>query len=1087
MKNLFHSTVSGLAYRLCLTMAVALLYTFAHASANSGKLAGAGLRVTTPGLSDGYIGLTVGINSVNTLNDFCGAGGSITVSFSGGVAPYSISWTGGGPVSSVSSPYTVSGLAAGSYVVTVTDVNGSSASTTSQTISSFSIKNQNSGAGYNNLQSAINAATPGDIIELCAGTFSSAVTVNKKLDIRGQGNGTILQNVGGDVVTYTAAGSGTSAVDRAYMRNLKISGSGKGMRADQLVNYVTLDGVTIDGNTTYGIHINNITGLMNDWAITNCTFNNNSSAIYISTAANLNGLSITGSTFTNQVNSGIYVGQSSTAPGGLSNVTITGNTFTGNGPVNNQAALYIEKLSNATISGNTFTNNGLDVNPRGISINLKYGNYTGVTINGNTFIENRGATQNTSGANSGYALTVSGRNDFPSYGTNPGTLSNVSITNNEVTGFIRGIQVENATDWTTTTVENNKLNGCALGIIGSVFGTLNQANFNKTLQVHNNSVVGSIRAFVNTAQNGATMDVSCNWFGTASSNSIDTLVIDTIVNGIVYTPWLTNGTDNSASIGFQPVPNSCNGTPVSFTSVVTDVTCFGLANGGINLTVSGGSLPYTYTYNGNPSTEDRTDLTAGQYLVVVTDANGSSFSATITVNQPAGPSPAGAISGTAVGCVTGLASSRSFSVPVSTNAVTYSWAWTGSNGASITAGNGTQNITLSYTASAIQAGVVGTLTVTPIDACNNQGVPSSVYVEYQVTQPVTPPSISGPGKLCPGDSATYSVAAVARATSYTWTFPTAMTVVSGAGTNIIRVVVGSGYIGGSVTVTAVNTCGTSPTRTKSVVLNLPPAPGTISGQSTGLCGVTGAIYSITPVTVATSYLWSVTNGSFNGSTTGTSASVNWLSNVTSGSLSVISINACGSSSARTLSVSLVPGRPNPITGVVNPACINSNDTASVASVAGATAYVWQITSGGTITLAAGKDAFLTWGASPATSQSITVRATNSCGTGLTRALTGISVVTCFNRMSSSAGQELELEVFPNPAREWMQCSFRSETEQRYQIRMLDLSGRLVMVEEGTSDAGLNRIDLTPANISSGAYMLHLTVGDSQSVQRVVIE
>jgi hypothetical protein len=63
----------------------------------------------------------------------CDIPGSITVTFSGGVGPYNIAWTGGS-ASGVTSPYTITGLANGSYTATVTDANGSSATSDTVTV-----------------------------------------------------------------------------------------------------------------------------------------------------------------------------------------------------------------------------------------------------------------------------------------------------------------------------------------------------------------------------------------------------------------------------------------------------------------------------------------------------------------------------------------------------------------------------------------------------------------------------------------------------------------------------------------------------------------------------------------------------------------------------------------------------------------------------------------------------------------------------------------------------------------------------------------------------------------------------------------
>jgi gliding motility-associated-like protein len=63
----------------------------------------------------------------------------------------------------------------------------------------------------------------------------------------------------------------------------------------------------------------------------------------------------------------------------------------------------------------------------------------------------------------------------------------------------------------------------------------------------------------------------------------------------------------------------------SFSGFKNDISCFGRNDGQINLTTSGGTLPYTYvwTKDGSPfaSTEDISRLTAGVYEVTVTETN----------------------------------------------------------------------------------------------------------------------------------------------------------------------------------------------------------------------------------------------------------------------------------------------------------------------------------------------------------------------------------------------------------------------------------------------------------------------------------
>jgi hypothetical protein len=72
----------------------------------------------------------------------------------------------------------------------------------------------------------------------------------------------------------------------------------------------------------------------------------------------------------------------------------------------------------------------------------------------------------------------------------------------------------------------------------------------------------------------------------------------------------------------------------------TDVSCFGGTNGTVNLTVTGGTSPYTYVWTRtgggfSASTEDLVNVSAGTYNVTVTDHNGCTTTASATIGQPA--------------------------------------------------------------------------------------------------------------------------------------------------------------------------------------------------------------------------------------------------------------------------------------------------------------------------------------------------------------------------------------------------------------------------------------------------------------------
>ena len=83
--------------------------------------------------------------------------------------------------------------------------------------------------------------------------------------------------------------------------------------------------------------------------------------------------------------------------------------------------------------------------------------------------------------------------------------------------------------------------------------------------------------------------------------------------------------------------------PLEVNGEVTDVSCFGLGDGKIELTISGGTPPYTIVFSsdGNSNSSDASSLTvvfdnlsAGEYTIMVFDANQCSLTRTFVVGQP---------------------------------------------------------------------------------------------------------------------------------------------------------------------------------------------------------------------------------------------------------------------------------------------------------------------------------------------------------------------------------------------------------------------------------------------------------------------
>jgi hypothetical protein len=79
--------------------------------------------------------------------------------------------------------------------------------------------------------------------------------------------------------------------------------------------------------------------------------------------------------------------------------------------------------------------------------------------------------------------------------------------------------------------------------------------------------------------------------------------------------------------------NNVNG-PTVTVNTVTDVTCSGLSTGAVDITVAGGSSPYTFFWSNGKTTEDISNIAFGPYEVVVSDASACSAIKSVFVAEP---------------------------------------------------------------------------------------------------------------------------------------------------------------------------------------------------------------------------------------------------------------------------------------------------------------------------------------------------------------------------------------------------------------------------------------------------------------------
>jgi sugar lactone lactonase YvrE len=135
------------------------------------------------------------------------------------------------------------------------------------------------------------------------------------------------------------------------------------------------------------------------------------------------------------------------------------------------------------------------------------------------------------------------------------------------------------------------------------------------------------------------------------------------------------------------------------------------------------------------------------------------------------------------------------------------WQWYNQGCGSGNVGNGTSII--------VNPGVTTTYYVRGEGGCVTAYGCASITVEVNQA-PASPSAISGNTNLCGINSQTYSIAQVSGATQYIWDLPAGWT----GNSNSESITVTNANTSGAITVTAVNSCGSSPPQSISVTTNV---------------------------------------------------------------------------------------------------------------------------------------------------------------------------------------------------------------------------------------------------------------------------
>ncbi len=131
-------------------------------------------------------------------------------------------------------------------------------------------------------------------------------------------------------------------------------------------------------------------------------------------------------------------------------------------------------------------------------------------------------------------------------------------------------------------------------------------------------------AVVNTS--GGTAPYFYTWSNGATTNNIENLDPDTYSVTITDTQGCTNIETITIT---EP-------TPISFDITTNNISCFGEADGQIEITnIVGGTTPYFFSWNNGETTPSIENLEADSYSLTITDAQGCPYSLSAIITEPA--------------------------------------------------------------------------------------------------------------------------------------------------------------------------------------------------------------------------------------------------------------------------------------------------------------------------------------------------------------------------------------------------------------------------------------------------------------------